>query len=175
MCEVRWIQEYVWYHDVVIIRNLGSWPLCVFVLKPVTDCFLYLISLILHSNECFQYHCVHVGSCDFSVRFQLLTVVSMKMAVCWVVVLYSLIEVYWCFRGAGWWCPDDSGSKHHWNASKHLLVYSAQQLRRQLSLYVFSVTFLDMLSLLFMWTACGPNWRFEVHQWSFVWWSFHQY
>jgi hypothetical protein len=40
-----------------------------------------------------------------SVRFQVLTVVSMKMAVFWVVALCSLVDVYIHFRG-------DEGSKH---------------------------------------------------------------
>jgi hypothetical protein len=39
-------------------------------------------------------------------RFQVLTVVSMKMTVFWVVVTCSLVEVYWCFRG----------SRHLWNS-----------------------------------------------------------
>jgi hypothetical protein len=39
------------------------------------------------------------------VRFQVLTVVNMKMAVFWVVAPCSLVEVYHHFRG-------DGGSKH---------------------------------------------------------------
>jgi hypothetical protein len=35
-----------------------------------------------------------------SVRFQVFTAASMKMAVFWIVVPCSLVEVYQCFRGA---------------------------------------------------------------------------
>jgi hypothetical protein len=52
----------------------------------------------------------------YIVRFQVLTAVSMKMAVLWVVAPCSLVEVYLRFRGAR--CvhqgdrPDDEGSNH---------------------------------------------------------------
>jgi hypothetical protein len=49
------------------------------------------------------------------VRFQVLTAASMKMAVFWVLVPCSLVELYRRFRGA--FClhhhrPDNGGSKH---------------------------------------------------------------
>jgi hypothetical protein len=43
------------------------------------------------------------------VRFEVLTVASMKMAVFWVVVPCGLVEAYRHFRGD---CPDDGGRKH---------------------------------------------------------------
>jgi hypothetical protein len=64
-----------------------------------------------------------------SMRFQILMVVSMKMAIFWVVALCTLVKVYWCFRGAG--CPDDGGSKHLWNVSELIPDYTAQQPTRQ--------------------------------------------
>jgi hypothetical protein len=53
-------------------------------------------------------------------EIEVLTVVSMKMVVFWLVALYSLVEVYQCFRGACWLhhqgndrgSPDDGVSKH---------------------------------------------------------------
>jgi hypothetical protein len=60
--------------------------------------------------------------CEDWVRFQVLTVVGLKMTVFWDIVLCSLVEVYRCFRGV---CclqhnPDDEGSKHLWNIGKLL-------------------------------------------------------
>jgi hypothetical protein len=55
------------------------------------------------------------------------------MAVFWVVVPCSLVEVSWRFRSAC--CPDDGGSKHLWNVGKLLPDYMAWQLRRQSSSY----------------------------------------
>jgi hypothetical protein len=50
----------------------------------------------------------------YSVGFEVLTAVSTKMAVFWVVAPCSLVEVYQRFRGP---CcvrlPDDGGSKDH--------------------------------------------------------------
>jgi hypothetical protein len=53
------------------------------------------------------------------VRFQVFTVVSMKMTVFWDVVPCSLVEVYQCFRGAYYLhqgdetnCPDNGGGKY---------------------------------------------------------------
>jgi hypothetical protein len=45
------------------------------------------------------------------VGFQVLTAVSMKIAIFWVVAPCSLVEVYRRFRGAGH-RPHDGGSKH---------------------------------------------------------------
>jgi hypothetical protein len=45
-------------------------------------------------------------SCFHSVGSDVLTALSTKMAVFWVVAPCSLVEVYQCFRG-----PDDGGSK----------------------------------------------------------------
>jgi hypothetical protein len=70
---------------------------------------------------------------DWEVRFQVLTMASMKMAVFWVAVLCTLVEVYRSVRGACD-CPDDGGSKHLWNVSKLLPDYMEQQRRRQPSL-----------------------------------------
>jgi hypothetical protein len=57
---------------------------------------------------------VHTEKQHRHVRFQVITAASMKMAVFWVVVPCSLLEVYQRFRSA---CclhhrPDDGGSKH---------------------------------------------------------------
>jgi hypothetical protein len=64
-------------------------------------------------------------------RFQALAVASMMMmmTVFWDVAPCSLVEVYWCFRGA---CcldcsPDNGGSKHLWNVGKLLPDYTALQ------------------------------------------------
>jgi hypothetical protein len=59
------------------------------------------------------------------VRFQVLTAASMKMAVLWVVVPCTLVEVYRRFRGT---C-----CLHHqvWNVGKLLPDYTAQQPRKQ--------------------------------------------
>jgi hypothetical protein len=58
--------------------------------------------------------------CNFFLRLQVLMVVSMKMAVFWIAVLYSIVEAYQCFRGAycfnNW--PDDGGNKHPSNVGK---------------------------------------------------------
>jgi hypothetical protein len=56
-----------------------------------------------------------------SMRFEVLTAVSMKTDVFWVVVPWSLVEVYRHFRGA--WCL--------WNVSKLLPDYTTYQPRRQ--------------------------------------------
>jgi hypothetical protein len=37
-----------------------------------------------------------------TVGFEVLTAVSMKMAVFWVVAPFSMVEVYQCFRGPCW-------------------------------------------------------------------------
>jgi hypothetical protein len=56
-------------------------------------------------------------------RFQVLTAVSMTMAVFWVIAPCSLVELP--HR------PDGGGSKDLWNVGKLLLDYTAQQTRRQ--------------------------------------------
>jgi hypothetical protein len=70
-------------------------------------------------------------------RFQVLMVESLKMAVFWVVVSCNLVEVYWCFRG----------SKHIWNVCKLVPDYMAQQSRRQpcsgIQLFFLNSYFLD--------------------------------
>jgi hypothetical protein len=38
-------------------------------------------------------------------------VIKVEEAIFWVLVLCSLVDVY---------CPDDGGSKHHWNSGKLL-------------------------------------------------------
>jgi hypothetical protein len=74
------------------------------------------------------------------VRFEVLTAVSTKMAVFWVVAPCSLVEVYLRFRGPcclhhyGYYRPDDGGSKDLWNIGKLLPDYTALQPRRQSSL-----------------------------------------
>jgi hypothetical protein len=65
--------------------------------------------------------------------FEVLTVVSMKIAVFWVVTPCSLVEVYQRFRGPD--RPDDGGSKDHLNVGKLLPDYTALQPRRQPSSY----------------------------------------
>jgi hypothetical protein len=64
------------------------------------------------------------------VGFEVLTAVSTKMAIFWVVAPYSLVEIYQRFRGP---CrlPDDGGSKDLWNAGKLLPDHSELQPRRQ--------------------------------------------
>jgi hypothetical protein len=59
-----------------------------------------------------------------------------KMAVFWVVVPCSLVDVYRRFGGT--WClhhqrdrPDDGGSKYVWNVGKRLSDYTMLQPRRQ--------------------------------------------
>jgi hypothetical protein len=69
------------------------------------------------------------------VRFQVLSASSMKMAVFWVAVPCSLVEVYLRFRGScclhNHGIPVDGGSKHLWNVGKPLADNTAQQPRRQ--------------------------------------------
>jgi hypothetical protein len=75
----------------------------------------------------------------FYVGFEVLTAVSTKMAVLWVVALCSLIEVYQRFKspcclhhqGVMTHRRDDGGSKNHWNVGKLLPDYTALQPRRQ--------------------------------------------
>jgi hypothetical protein len=60
-------------------------------------------------------------------------VTSMKMAILWVVALYSVVEVRLHFRGA---CcvhlhPDGEGSKHPWHIGKLLPDCMSQQPSRQ--------------------------------------------
>jgi hypothetical protein len=70
------------------------------------------------------------------VGFEVLTAVSTKMAVFWVVAPCSLVEFYQRFRG-----PDDGGSKDLWNTGKLLPDYTALQPRRQpSSINVFTRT-----------------------------------
>jgi hypothetical protein len=70
--------------------------------------------------------------------FEVLTAVTMKMAVVWVVVLCRLVSVYRRFRGL--YCLYHrcgvGGSTHHWNVGKLILVYTALILRRQPSLFL---------------------------------------
>jgi hypothetical protein len=47
---------------------------------------------------------------ELKIGFEVLTAVSTKMAVFWVVAPYSLVEVYQRFRGTTH-RPDDGGSK----------------------------------------------------------------
>jgi hypothetical protein len=56
-------------------------------------CTAKLLCLLLHSI-------VSLPIVNKFVRFQVLMVASMKMAVFWVVAPCSLVEVYRCFRGA---------------------------------------------------------------------------
>jgi hypothetical protein len=80
--------------------------------------------------------------------FQVLAVASMKMAVFWVVVPCSLVEVYWHFRGACCLHYQDNSSSSPcwwrqqvhlklWNMGKLLPDYTAQQPRSQPSSSVF--------------------------------------
>jgi hypothetical protein len=68
------------------------------------------------------------------VGFEVLTVVSTKMDVFWVVPLCSLVEVYQHFRGP---CclhhhgPDNGGSKDLWNVGKLPPDYMVLQPRKQ--------------------------------------------
>jgi hypothetical protein len=70
-------------------------------------------------------------------RFQVLTAASMKMAVSWDVVPYSLVEVYRRFRGdcclhhQGTHRPHKGDSKHLYNVCKLIPDYTAQHPRRQ--------------------------------------------
>jgi hypothetical protein len=68
------------------------------------------------------------------VRFEVLTAVSTKMAVFWVVAPCSLVEVYQHFRGPC--CLHHQGSMDLWNIGKILPHYMALQPRRQPSLKV---------------------------------------
>jgi hypothetical protein len=61
---------------------------------------------------------------------------KLKIIVFWDVAPYSLVVVYWHFRGAYCCSPDDGGSKWLWNISQHLPNYMAQHLRRQPSSYL---------------------------------------
>jgi hypothetical protein len=76
-------------------------------------------------------------------RFHVLMAASMKMTVFWVVMLCSLMKVYWCFRCA---CclhcqgneavtchPDGGDSKHHWSVSELVPNYIIKQPGRQSS------------------------------------------
>jgi hypothetical protein len=69
------------------------------------------------------------------VGFEVLTAVSTKMAVFWVVAPCSLVDVYRRFRGP---CflhhqgrPDDGDSKDLWDIGTHLPDHTALQPRRQ--------------------------------------------
>jgi hypothetical protein len=67
------------------------------------------------------------------VGLEVLTVVSTKMAVFWVLAPCSLVEIYQRLRGP--WCPhhgpDDGGIKDLWDVGKLLPDYTALQPRRQ--------------------------------------------
>jgi hypothetical protein len=69
----------------------------------------------------------HMNTAFHCVRFEILTTASMKMAVFWVVALYSLVEVYRRFRGAALMVGAASTSQTSVN------FYTAQQPRRQRS------------------------------------------
>jgi hypothetical protein len=79
------------------------------------------------------------------VGFEVLTAVSMKIAVFWVVAPCSRVEVFQSFRGACWrhhpdymggrkYLPDVGGRKRLWNVVKLLPDYTVLQPRRQPSL-----------------------------------------
>jgi hypothetical protein len=65
---------------------------------------------------------------DYLVGFEVLMAVSMKMAVFWVVVLCSLVEVYRRFRGtcrlhhqgdsSPWWWRQQVPLKHRWTSTR---------------------------------------------------------
>jgi hypothetical protein len=67
------------------------------------------IAMLLHADGVGKYK---------QVRFQFLTVASMKMAVFWVIVPCSLVEVCHCFRGA--YCL------HHQGDHSEMLTYFYQ-------------------------------------------------
>jgi hypothetical protein len=64
------------------------------------------------------------------VRFQVLTVASMKMTVFWNVALCSLVEVYRCFRGACClhhqaYCPS---TRLHGTTSQKIVILNLEKL-----------------------------------------------
>jgi hypothetical protein len=73
----------------------------------------------------------------YHLKFRVLTAVSMKMAVFWVLAPCILVEVYRRVRGLCCLhhhcieCPDDGGSKQLRNVSRLLADYTAQQPLRQ--------------------------------------------
>jgi hypothetical protein len=84
------------------------------------------------------------------VRFQVLTVVNVKIVDFWIVAPCCLVEVYRRFRGA---CclrhlgDDRPASKHLWNVGKILPEYTAQQPRSQpSSCYEYLHRFYDRVS-----------------------------
>jgi hypothetical protein len=88
---------------------------------------------------------VHYAYCVFFVRrmntcshvgFEVLTAVSTKMAVFWVVAPCSLVEVYKRFRGPCCLHHQGDRGKGLWNVDKLLPDYTALQPRRQPSSHV---------------------------------------
>jgi hypothetical protein len=63
------------------------------------------------------------------------------------IVPYSLVDVYWRFRGTCY--ADDGGSKYLWNAGEHSPQYMALKLSRQASLCLLIVHFCFKINGLF--------------------------
>jgi hypothetical protein len=117
------------------------------------------------------------------VRFEVLMVASMKMAVFWVVAPCSLVEVYQLFTGAcclhhqgeSTHCPDNRVSKHLWNVGQLLPNYMAQQPRRQA---IFNSSYRickNVYSIIYLSTKFhspsynGPSRKLKAK------WKFHKY
>jgi hypothetical protein len=104
---------------------------CLKVLTPVSNCFKKWRITNKNWGSDFQTNiCKVVGP-------EVLTVVSTKMAVFWVVAPCSLVEIYHRFRGHR---PVDGGSKDLWNVGKILPDYTPLQPRRQPSSFVKLIT-----------------------------------
>jgi hypothetical protein len=86
---------------------------------------------------------------ESDVGYEVLTAVSMKIAVFWVVVPCSLVEVY---------RPVDGGSKDLWNVGKLLPDYTVLQPRRQQS--PGNLMFQKYVLMLLCSRICGifPKW-----------------
>jgi hypothetical protein len=125
--------------------------ICGFIKFPIiSSCSVYFPSnqiLAIHTlllRQPSRVRCYyHPYYCQHSSNMQnLITLKSkyrIKMAVFWVTVPCSLVEVYRRFRGTCYLHhqgDDDWGSKHHWNVGKLLPDYTAQQLRIQSSSYL---------------------------------------
>jgi hypothetical protein len=93
-------------------------------------------------ERCLKYtHCMsteilvtYAPECLLQLGFEVLTAVSTKMAVFWVVAPCSQVEVYHRLRGPC--CLHHQGLKGLWNVGKLLPDYTALQSRRQPSSFV---------------------------------------
>jgi hypothetical protein len=109
---------------VVLFATVMTWWLNEMLAAP----FKFLVLCVFKSYK----NGTHFG-------FEVLTVVSTKMVVFWVLARSSLVELYQRFRGPC--CRHHQGDdvKGLWNVGKLLPNYTALQPRRQPSWYSFSL------------------------------------